>query len=134
MDSILYLRNKGYRMTSQRINLLKQVRNKPQTAEDIFVSLQKKGEKIDLVSVYRGLQFFLKERLIRKVDFVDGKKRFELLDLENHHHHFICNNCKSIKDISSQLEGKLIADIQSKSNFRIENHSIELFGLCQKCI
>ncbi|OGK18167.1 hypothetical protein A2866_04725 [Candidatus Roizmanbacteria bacterium RIFCSPHIGHO2_01_FULL_39_8] len=134
MNSLKDLHDKGYRITLQRKNLLKQIRSNPQTAEEIFKSMEKKGQKIDLVSVYRGVQFFAKEGLIREIDFGDGKKRYELYGEESHHHHFICNNCKSIEDISSELEERLIEDFQSQSNFIIKDHSIELFGLCQKCI
>lgn len=125
------LRQKGHRITSQRETILQKIKKHPQTVEQIHESL---GKKVDLVSVYRTLDLFAKNKVVREVDFGDGKKRYELIDEKNHHHHFTCHNCKSIKDISSQLEERLIADIQTKSNLRIENHSIEFFGLCQKCI
>lgn len=125
------LRSKGHRITTQREIILQKIKQHPQTVEDIHEAL---AQKVDLASVYRALKLFTKNKVVRIVNFGDGKKRYELLDEKNHHHHFTCNNCKSIEDISFQLEEKLIADIQVKSNFKIENHSIELFGLCKNCI
>ena len=131
MNTFDKLRLKGHRITNQRESILQKIKHHPQTVEKIHEDLKK---RVDLASVYRALKLFVKNKAVRVVNFGDGKKRYELLDEENHHHHFTCNNCKSIEDISSQLEEKLIADIQSKSNLKIENHSIELFGLCQDCI
>ena len=131
MSTFAKLRSKGHRITNQRESILQKIKQHPQTAEEIYRALDKKA---DLASVYRALKLFVKNKAVRAVNFDDGKKRYVLIDEKNHHHHFTCNNCKSIEDISFQLEEKLIADIQLKSNFKIENHSIELFGLCQNCI
>ena len=131
MNSFDKLRSKGHRITNQRESILQKIKSSPQTVEEIHESLVK---NVDLASVYRTVKLFVKNKLVRVVNFGDGKKRYELLDEKNHHHHFTCNNCKTIEDITSQLEERLIADIQTKSNLKIENHSIELFGLCQNCL
>src|SRR3989344_7109942 len=131
MNTFAKLRSKGHRITDQRERILQKIKSHPQTVEEIHESLDK---KVNLASVYRTLKLFVKNKLVRVVNFGDGKKRYELLDEKNHHHHFTCNNCKTIEDITSQLEERLIADIQTKSNLKIENHSIELFGLCQNCL
>lgn len=131
MVKIRSLRNKGHRITTQRESVLQHIKLIPQTAEEIHAQINKQA---DLASVYRTLNLFVKNGIVRKVDFGDGKKRYELLDRQKHHHHFVCNNCKSIRDFSSKFESRLIAEIQSKANLKIEDHSIEFFGLCQNCL
>lgn len=131
MNTFDKLRSKGHRITSQREHILQKIKVQPQTVEEIYEKLDK---KVDLASVYRTLDLFVKNGIVKEVNFRDGKKRYELFDEKNHHHHFTCNNCKSIKDISSPLEGPLIADIQTRSNLKIEYHTIEFSGLCQNCL
>lgn len=130
MNTFAKLRSKGYRVTNQREIILQKIKDHPQTVEEIHEQL---GKKVDLASVYRTLQVLVKNKLVRVINLGDKKKRFEIIDEKNHHHHFTCNNCKSIEDISSQFEEKLIADIQSQARLKIEDHSIELYGLCQDC-
>lgn len=130
MNTFARLRLKGHRITNQRESILQKLKKQPQTVEEIHHEL---ADKVDLTSVYRALKLFVKNKVVRTINFDDGKKRYELIDRDYHHHHFICNKCKSIKDISSRFEIQLIQDIQMKSNLKIENHSIELFGLCQNC-
>lgn len=126
------LQDKGFRITSQRKNLLKQIGSSPQTAEEIFTSMAKKRHKIDLASVYRGLQFFVKERIIREVNFGDGKKRYEFLDENSHHHHVICDNCGTVEDIKMG-EKELTKQTVQNSQFKIQRHTLEFFGLCANC-
>ncbi|OGK09330.1 hypothetical protein A2767_03805 [Candidatus Roizmanbacteria bacterium RIFCSPHIGHO2_01_FULL_35_10] len=130
MNTFAKLRSKGHRITDQRERILQKIKSHPQTVEEIHESLDK---KVNLASVYRTLKLFVKNKAVRVINFGDGKKRYELLDEKNHHHHFTCNNCKSIEDISSQLEEKLIEDIQLKSKLKIASHSLELFGVCHNC-
>jgi len=81
-------------------------------------------------TIYRELSGFLANKLVTEVDFGDGKKRYELF--RNHHHHIVCKKCGKIEDIEID-EKKLLTKIKSRSNFLIENHSMEFFGLCNLC-
>ena len=130
MNTFAKLRSKGHRITSQRQNILQKIKLQPQTVEEIHEELK---NKVDLASVYRALKLFVKNKAIRVVNFGDGKKRYELIDQDNHHHHTICNSCGTIKDIALTDEEKIIRDAAKNANFQIKSHSLELFGLCQKC-
>lgn len=133
MNTIQKLRAKGHRITSQRLEILKQIKNHPQTAEEIHTSLQNIGFTVDLTSVYRALQLFSVEEILYEVDFEDGKKRYEIQKANNHHHHTICNNCGRVEDVELESEKKLLQEIKSTSNFQIYRHSLEFFGLCSQC-
>lgn len=131
MNTFAKLRSKGHRITNQRERILQKIKSHPQTVEEIHETLTK---KVDLASVYRAVKLFVKNGLVREVNFNDGKKRYELIDEKYHHHHFICNNCNSIKDVSSLHEDRMIEDFRMSTNLKIKDHSIQLFGLCQNCI
>jgi len=129
------IRKMGKRLTKQRMlvySLLMSL-SKPATVHQIHSSLIKRKEKIDLVSIYRNLDFLEKAEMVCQCDFGDGTKRYEILDVKNHHHHIICRNCGRIENISMD-EKKLVKKVSDKTGFLIERHILEFFGLCPKCL
>lgn len=134
MEIFERLRKNGFRITPQRKQLLKVISENPLSAQEIFSILKKRRISIDLASVYRILDFFLHENLIKEVNFGDGKKRYEIAKSGNHHHHIVCNNCGDIEDIELKLENQMIQEIVDKTSFKVADHSLEFYGLCQKCL
>lgn len=87
---------------------------------------------VNKTTVYRQIEKFIKGGLVVEVEFGDGKKRYELASLD-HHHHLICKKCKKIEDITFN-ERVILREVSKKSNFKVENHSLEFFGICVNCI
>ncbi len=109
---------------------------KPLLATELIDNLEKIKIKVDRVTVFRNINVLLKNKFIKRVEFNEGKYRYELSSLP-HHHHLICTSCKKIKDIKSDSLHKEIELIKKrvakKYNFRIEDHKLEFFGSCKKC-
>ena len=93
-------------------------------------SLVKKLD-VNKTTVYRQLEKYIAEGKILEVELGDGKKRYEIKSLD-HHHHLICNNCGKLEDIEFD-ESQIMQQIVSKTEFKIEKHNLEFFGLCSKC-
>ncbi len=88
--------------------------------------------KVNKTTVYRQVEKLLAEGILIEVELGDGKKRYELKSLV-HHHHLVCKKCGSLEDIS--LDERIILDeVSKKSNFKVEDHSLEFFGICVNCI
>lgn len=88
--------------------------------------------KVNKTTVYRQLDKLLEENKIIEVELGDGKKRYELKDLD-HHHHLVCKKCGKIDDI--ELDEKIIiSELSKKTKFKVESHSLEFFGTCVDCI
>ncbi len=81
-------------------------------------------------TIYRELDNFIKEGLVSEVEFGDGKKRYELAN-KKHHHHVVCKNCGRVADI--EIDEKELLSSLNQTDFKIENHSLEFFGLCGSC-
>ena len=131
MGKLDELRSQGFRITEQRQIVLKAITKRPRSVEEIHKALQKKGALVDLASVYRSVQLFVDNNLVHELDFGDGIKRYEASS--EHHHHIICNGCGKVEDILLKTENKFIKEAARNSQFKITNHSLEFFGLCQKC-
>ena len=121
------------RMTKPRKAILDSLFHfrKPVTAREIYSYLKNKGIKVDLASIYRNLSFLPKIKPVQEYEFGDGKKRYEMVK-RDHHHHLVCQKCGDVEDIEMK-EKELLDKVETKSNFKIERHSLEFFGLCQNC-
>lgn len=104
--------------------------DKPLDSQHVVDHLQK-DLGIDRVTVFRILNAFLEKGLIRKLEFGEGKARYELNTSE--HHHLVCQNCGTIEDISDCNIAQLEKDIKKKKGFLVKTHSLEFFGLCKDC-
>jgi len=82
---------------------------------------------------FRILNSFTKNGLLRKLEFGEGKARYELANLP-HHHHLICEKCGCLQDI---VDTVIIPDAEKelgkKHKFLIKRHALEFFGLCENC-
>ena len=124
----------GYRYTRPRKLIFEVLEHfqKPVSAQEIFLFLNKRKKQIDLTSVYRTLDLMKKSTIVNEIEFGDGKKRYELVVGKNHHHHLICKNCGGIENIEIKEE-ELLSKIKTETNFKVERHTLEFFGLCPNC-
>jgi Fe2+ or Zn2+ uptake regulation protein len=132
-DAISALREAGHRATKPRIALLSYLAGirYPQSILDIAAALK---SQMNQVTTYRILESFLESGLVREVDLHKGRPLYELA--HDDHHHIVCTNCDRISEFSdcsvSTLAKRAIA--QAKDFAVVNDHSIELFGLCKKCV
>lgn len=131
----VFLRERGYKATSARLAVLKflQKYQRPISPKKISDQLAKKANQ---ATVYRILKTFKKMGLVRQIDLQHDHTHFELIRPHDHHHHFVCQCCGRITDISSCNILNLINKIklQSRAVGSISEHSLELFGRCRSCL
>lgn len=104
--------------------------DKPLDAQHLIDHLQK-ALGIDRVTVFRILNAFVEKGLIRKLEFGEGKARYEL-NAEDHHH-FVCTKCGEITDIQDTIMMDYMKHLEQKYSFTIKEHTLEFFGICNKC-
>jgi len=111
------------------------------SAKEIYAALYRIYPGIGLTTVYRTLDLLVRMDLLNKFTFGGGESLYEIRSGEKkeHHHHLICTNCGRIIDYNEFLEEevKLIKKteevLEQKYNFKVLNHNIEFYGLCDKC-
>lgn len=108
----------------------------PLTVGDISKELKKspRNKDIDGVTVYRALSLFEESGVVKKVDLRKDSAYFEIADC--HHHHIACMKCETIEDFESkEIEKALGLIVRNSSKFAdIRDHSLELFGICKRCL
>ncbi len=130
---------KNISITSPRLLIVEEIlKNKNPISIE---KLQKKLEgKVALSTLYRALNDLKSVEIIKEFTTTDSITMFEVLDLEeDHHHHLFCTNCGDIVDInlSKRFEKNVDAEvskIEKNFNFEIKDHTLELLGLCSKCV
>jgi Fur family transcriptional regulator, ferric uptake regulator len=138
------LKDSGYRTTTGRKAILDMLTNTEGhlSAEDIYLKVHPIYPSIGLTSVYRTLEILVNVGLVHKFDFKDRKARYELAEGpggKRHHHHLICTVCHKIIDYADFVDAELALVKQTEEhlskqyNFKIINHVIQYYGLCEKC-
>ncbi|MGE3513498.1 MAG: transcriptional repressor, partial [Vicinamibacterales bacterium] len=103
------------------------------SADDLYDEVRKEDAGIGRATVYRTLQWMVGAGVARKVDFGDGRSRFEPSFRHPRHFHFICNNChRSSEFLSSDIEG-LIDEIAAAREFTQTQAVVQVFGECNEC-
>ncbi len=128
------LKLKGHKNTQVRTALVEILSDTstPLAITDIILKLKSRKLNPNKTTVYREIEFLNKLGLVSGVDFGEGKKRYE--GSGKHHHHIICVNCKTIKDVHIDKDLDLFnAKIAKQAGFKPVGHSLEFFGLCYNC-
>jgi Fur family transcriptional regulator, ferric uptake regulator len=111
------------------------------SADQIYKEALKISSNGSLSTIYRNLELLVRIGLVWKFDAGDNKARYEIAKRpdESHHHHLICKKCNTIIDYSDSIgnETDFIRErenkLSSQYRFKIENHSIDFFGICYTC-
>ena len=103
----------------------------PVDVEEIINFLRSKKLKTNKVTVYRNIEFLYKNKVVERLEFGEGKFRYEIK--KRHHHHLICTNCGKIKEVEGDFLKKIEEEIYKDKNFKVTGHSLEFFGLCRNC-
>ncbi|MCK4422022.1 transcriptional repressor [candidate division WOR-3 bacterium] len=137
-------RGGGYRLTMPRQSILEVLDNasKHLSAEDIYLAVHKIYPNVGLTTVYRTLDLLVQMGLVSKFDFGDGRARYELSESSKgvkQHHHLVCTGCNRVIDYTDfideeiKLLGRIEKELSKKFNFKITNHLIRFYGLCNEC-
>ena len=95
--------------------------------------------KLAVSSLYRIVNNLKNFDVINEFKTPDNTKVIELSSLEDdHHHHIFCELCGAIYDfdINNQIEldlEKEILKVEEKYNVKVNSHSLEFLGYCNKC-
>lgn len=133
-----HLKNNSYKLTGQRLavlRLLAENSDRHLNAEEIHKLLSQNESGVGIATVYRTLALLEKLKFISKIHLDDGCIRYQISDPdEKHdHHHLICECCGDVLDIRDDLLESLEKQVLRENGFKVNNHSVKLYGICEKC-
>lgn len=133
------LKDTGFKITPQRraiIEVLLKHENEHLSSEEIYDLVRVDCPEIGLATVYRTMQLLDEINVISKLNLDDGCVRYEinLNDEDTHqHHHLICSKCNKIIEVKEDLLDNIENAIELLYKFKITNHDVKFYGLCDKC-
>jgi Fur family zinc uptake transcriptional regulator len=130
----------GGRFTDKRRNILDNLiqAKQPLSAYDLAeLYNQSNSQKIQPMSVYRILDFFIEMKLVHKLPTLNKYVVCSHLACKHNHqdqYFVICKVCGSAQEVTmnTQLTQEL-SESASTVGFKITDAQFELFGLCKKC-
>jgi Fur family ferric uptake transcriptional regulator len=103
------------------------------SADDLFDQIRKEDQRISRATVYRTLQWMVDAGIARKVDFGEGRFRFEHGYRQPRHFHLICKTCnRSFEFLSSDIE-TLVEEVATARDFSVAHSVVQLYGTCHEC-
>jgi len=103
------------------------------TADDLVDLIRREDQRISRATIYRSLQWMVDAGIARKVDFGEGRFRFEHSYRHPRHFHLICKTCnRSFEFLSSDIEA-LIEEVAGARNFAPRQSVLQIHGTCEAC-
>ena len=121
---------KGLRMTGQRRTIARVIESSPDhpDAEILYARACAIDPKISLATVYRTVKLFDEAGILDKLEFGDGRARYEDAERTHHDHLIDLETGKVIEFVDPEIEA-LQEKIAAKLGYRLTGHRLELFGV-----
>jgi Fur family peroxide stress response transcriptional regulator len=119
--------------TRQRQRLLELLRatDTHPTAAWLWERLRPEFPRVSLGTVYRNLEVLVEGGLIDEVAVPGGPSRYDAN--REPHHHFTCECCGRIDDVSLRVADDLARRVRRKYRLVPRRFKVEFYGLCADC-
>jgi Fur family ferric uptake transcriptional regulator len=121
---------KGLKMTEQRrviSRVLSEATDHPDV-EQVYRRAAEIDPKISIATVYRTMKLFEEANVIERLDFGDGRARFEE-NREEHHHHLIDLETGEVIEFANAEIEELKEKIARELGYQLIGHRLELYGV-----
>lgn len=120
-------------MTGQRrviADVLEQSDDHPDV-EELHARAVAQDPGISIATVYRTVKLFEEAGILEKLEFGDGRARYEDAERDHHDHLIDLNSGKVIEFVDDEIEALQIK-IAEKLGYELRGHRMELYGVPKK--
>ena len=134
VNSLKILSDNGYRLTGSRRAVVEIVdaSSRAMTPLEVFDSARASHPELGLVTVYRTLEKLEELHLIQRVHQPSGCQAF-ISASQGHQHMLLCQRCGQVTYFEGDDLENLMKTISDKTGYTIQEHWLQLFGLCANC-
>ncbi|MFN3722836.1 MAG: Fur family transcriptional regulator [Paracoccaceae bacterium] len=129
-DIIARCEAKGLRMTDQRrivARVVGEAEDHPDV-EELYARAARLDPRISLATVYRTVKLFEEAGILEKLEFGDGRARYEDAERDHHDHLIDVNSGQVIEFVDPDIE-ELQERIAARLGYRLIGHRLELLGV-----
>ena len=123
-----------YRTTEPRRQVARLVADQPGhfSAADLVRTARERQLGIGRATIFRTLDVLAELDLVERIDLPSGEHAYVACE-PRHHHHVVCSRCGRTADIDDAGLRSVVREVGRQTGFRIDDHRLELFGLCPEC-
>ena len=99
--------------------------------EELYARASKVDAGISLATVYRTVKLFEETGILERLEFGDGRSRYEDAEREHHDHLIDINTGQVIEFVDPEIEA-LQEKIAAKLGYELRGHKLELYGVPKK--
>ena len=121
---------KGLRMTDQRriiADVIEDSEDHPDV-EALYLRASEKDNRISLATVYRTVKLFEEAGILDRLEFGDGRARYEDAERDHHDHLIDLTTGEVIEFLDPDIEA-LQEKIAEKYGYKLKGHRLELYGV-----
>jgi Fur family transcriptional regulator, stress-responsive regulator len=134
VDSAGLLRERGLRVTAQRLAVLRAVSAEPHvTADTVAETVRAEIGSISLQTVYDALGALVDVDMIRRIQPAGSPARFEARVSDNHHH-VICRVCGRMADVDCAVGPAPCLTAVDDKGYEIDEAEVIYWGRCPECL
>ena len=138
-DPAQLLRDRGLRVTRQRLAVLAHLAEAPHSgADDVLGRVRAEGsdERLSTQAVYDVLHTLTDRGILRRIQPAGSVARYELRVGDNHHH-VVCRSCGAVGDIDCATGSAPCLEpggVETGSpGFVVDEAEVTYWGLCASC-
>ncbi|HKK36251.1 MAG TPA: Fur family transcriptional regulator [Paracoccaceae bacterium] len=120
----------GLRMTGQRrtvARVLEGATGHPDV-EELYKRASAEDAAISLATVYRTVKLFEEIGILEKMDFGDGRARYEDAEREHHDHLIDVQSGEVVEFVDEEIEA-LQRKVAERLGYELKGHRLELYGV-----
>lgn len=124
---------KGMRMTDQRRVIARTIEaaDDHPDVEELYRRASAIDPNISLSTVYRTVKLFEESGILEKLEFGDGRARYEDAERDHHDHLIDVNSGTVIEFVDPEIEA-LQEKIAARLGYKLVGHRLELLGVPAK--
>lgn len=128
------LQASGYRITEPRRAIVELMATTTHALSpiELYDSGRRDYPRLGLVTVYRTLERLEELGLVQRVHMPDGCHRY-LRASQGHQHLLLCTHCGQVEMFAGDDLNALTERVEQITGYRVEDHWLQLFGLCPRC-
>lgn len=131
---VINLRERGYRITPQRLAILKilAVSKEHPNVDQIYEQVKVEFPMTSLATVYKTLVVMKELKEVLEIGLSDGSNRYDG-SKPYPHPHLICTKCRKIIDADLESLRDMTQELAQDTGFKIVTHRLDFFGICPEC-
>jgi Fur family ferric uptake transcriptional regulator len=129
-DIIARCEARGLRMTDQRRVVARVIgaADDHPDVEELFARAAAIDPRISIATVYRTVKLFEESGILERLEFGDGRARYEDAERDHHDHLIDMNSGEVIEFVDPEIE-ELQERIAARLGYRLKGHRLELYGV-----